>query len=266
MSRKLNLDEPIIIGLHGPAGSGKTSVADSFVPGGVVNIVNQKIGNKDVPRYVIDHYWFAMPLYEMVSIKRNIEGQQRRDRQLYEIHRVLVDLFSNSPLYGAPPYDELTTVVNQIQSMYLPDGKPRTFMQEVGDMCRFYDEDCFTKWMMRHIKNQANYQMRPTDDWDAPQFIAFASDIRYNNEAAMVANSPNGLVIEFTADQEVLDKRIEKRDGYVMTEDQKNHRSEALEVDPELIDITIDTSTMTLEDQFNATKDFIIPQNYRIPH
>ena len=73
----------------------------------------------------------------------------------------------------------------------------------------------------------------------------------------MVANSPNGLVIEFTADQEVLDKRIEKRDGYVMTEDQKNHRSEALEVDPELIDITIDTSTMTLEDQFNATKDFI---------
>lgn len=253
----LHPDEPIIIGFHGLAGSGKTSVGDSFVPGGVVNFINEQIDGKSIPKYIIDHYWFAMPLYELVAIKRTIEGESRRDRQLYEIHKVLVDIFNNSPLYGAPPYDELTAVVNKIQEMYLPEGKPRTFMQEAGDICRFYDHDCFTKWMLRHIRNQASQHMRSTDDWDAPQFIAIVSDIRYNNEAEMVAKSPNGLVIEFTADQEVLDKRIEKRDGFVMTEDQKNHRSEAAEIDKELIDITIDTTEMSLEEQFNITKNFI---------
>lgn len=258
MSVKLNPEEPIIIGLYGAAGAGKTSVANQFVPGGVVNVVNEKILDKEYPLYVLDHYWFAMPLYEMASIRRDIEGEHRRDRQLYEIHRVLVDLFGKSPLYGAPPYEELCTVVHEIQRMHIPrEGKPRTFLQEVGDICRFYDPDCFTKWMMRHIRSQAGYHMKSSDDWEGPMFIAFASDLRFDNEAKAIHDSPNGLVIEFVADQEVLDQRIEKRDGYVMTEEQKNHKSEARQVKPEHIDVTFDTTTMSLEEQFLATKEFI---------
>jgi len=55
--------QPIIIGLAGKAGSGKTSVAESIVPKGSFD--TNKYGMK------WDHLFYALPLYEMASIKKN---------------------------------------------------------------------------------------------------------------------------------------------------------------------------------------------------
>jgi len=63
---KFRDNQPIIIGLAGKAGSGKTSVAESIIPKGSLDAT--KFG------YRWDHLFFALPLYEMYSIKKNIMG------------------------------------------------------------------------------------------------------------------------------------------------------------------------------------------------
>ena len=70
--------QPIVIGLAGRAGSGKTSVAESIVP---------KAGF-EVLRYGMkwDHIFYALPLYEMASSKKNIQGLNADSRKKYALH------------------------------------------------------------------------------------------------------------------------------------------------------------------------------------
>lgn len=119
-----------IIGLAGRAGSGKTSVAETIVPKGSFDSL--KYGAK------WDHIFFALPLYEMFSAKKNIEGHNKESRIKYAIHETLFDLYGRSPIGIIPDYDDLISKVNDIYNLKIDSSeyKPRSFLQKAGDICK----------------------------------------------------------------------------------------------------------------------------------
>jgi dephospho-CoA kinase len=247
--------QPIIIGLSGKAGSGKTSVAEQIVPKGSIAV--NKYGIK------WDHIFYALPLYELASIKKNTQGHNERSRKLYAIHETLYEIFGSSPLANVPQYHDLIKMVDEIYNLSIePEGtKPRTFLQKAGDICRDFDSDCFCKWGVR--KAQAIYKnylrdfyrdMEDVSNQDASPMAIIVSDVRFKNEAQTILDQPNGFVVCFDASQETLNERILKRDGKLMSADQSSHKSESFIDD--IMDISscvINTDNLTIEEQTEQT-------------
>lgn len=254
---KLIKDEtqPIIIGFAGRAGSGKTSVAEHIVPKGSIDV------NKFNMKW--DHIFFALPLYELASAKKNIMGHNQSSRRMYAIHDVLYDLFGASPIGNIPNYDELVRMVHSVHDMKIePEGvKPRTFLQHAGDICRDFDPDCFTKWAIRKSNSiyrkysQDFISSLKEDSYEDMQHMAIIiSDVRFENEAEIILNQPNGVVVCFDASDETLNERILKRDGKPMTEEQLSHKSEKyIEKIKEISTIVVNSDNMTIEQQAEQT-------------
>jgi len=237
-------NQPIIIGLAGKAGSGKTSVAESIVPKGSLDAV--KFG------YRWDHLFFALPLYEMASIKKNIMGINEKSRKLFALHSVLYELYGGSAIGNMPDYEKFVQMVYEIESLSIePEGvKPREFLQQVGDVCRKNYPDCFVHWAL--IKSYKLYTQfcNESEDVDEAKMAIIISDVRYANEAAAIKKQPNGFLICFDASEETLNNRLLKRDGFVPTKDQSKHTSEnGIEEVKKIADIIINTDNMSLEDQ-----------------
>jgi cytidylate kinase len=255
IDKKYDYDSPLIIGLAGKAGSGKTSVAEQIVPKG--SIENFKYG------FNWDHIFFALPLYELASIKKNIMGLNENSRRMYAIHEVLYDIFGGSPIANVPSYPKLVSMVEEIASMKIePEGvKPRTFLQKSGDLCREFDSDCFSYWGIRKAKQLHTKYIRESQislseeiQDEANPFAVLISDVRFENEAQAILNQPNGILITFDASQDTLDGRILKRDGKLMSEEQKSHKSEQfISRIKEISTHVINTDNMNIEQQTLAT-------------
>jgi cytidylate kinase len=238
-------DMPVIIGLCGEAGTGKTTTADKISVKPPVSLQGVKW----------DHHWLSRPLYEMASIKRITEGSEMKDRILYGLHEVVADLFGNSPLYGAPSYETLVELVHQIYYTPISEGseKPRKFLQTVGTLCREIYEDCF----VNYIKSRIYQDFMNEDNFDA--YITFVSDVRLPNEAKFVANHPQGMLIRLKASKNIREERLEKRDGFVISTDEASHASEAIDAIPqEYISFEVDTDDMTEDDQALAVQQLIV--------
>lgn len=253
----LNSDnDPIVIGLCGKAGTGKTSVANSIVPSHSLRFDKSNA-------IVWDHLFFAMPLYEMASIKRMTRGEKMDDRILFQLHEVLFELFGSSPLYGAPPYDDFVSLVKEVHDLSMPandDIKPREFLQKAGEICRSYNENCFTQWAKRKVyqKSLSILGDRDEEHEHIDQYACIFSDVRYENEAEMIKSLPGGILIRFDASHEIRMDRLFNRDGYRMPDEQLNHSSEQVELIPdEMIDYIIDTDTMDVQKQSEETIKFI---------
>lgn len=247
MNKYFDPDHPIVLGLCGKAGSGKTSVAETIVPPHTqfLDTTNDLIWN---------HFWFAMPLYQMASIKRKTLGEQRLDRVKYQIHDVMLELFSHSPLYGAPSYQDLFELVTEVATAPITmeeDEKPRDFLQKTGTLCRSYKDTCFADWVKNRIYTYHSSLAKEGEP--TPAFIV--SDIRYPNEAEMISSLPNGVVVMFEASDEVRRQRLIKRDGFDIPTEQASHASEKIELIPkEFISIKLNTDALTLEEQADITK------------
>ena len=246
--KKFVNNQPIILGLSGKAGSGKTSVAESIIPKGSMETVKFGIN--------WDHIFYALPLYEMASIKKNIIGFNEESRKLFSLHEVLYEVYGGSSIGNMPHYDTLIEKVKQIYNTPVEEEgiKPRTFLQKAGDICREYDENCFANWaIIKANKIYRNYLKNHDEDNVNPLCI-IVSDVRYLNEAKNILKQPNGFVISFDADKEILDQRILKRDGAIMSSEQSGHSSEmeAEEV-KQVASAVIDTNNMNLEQQVAAT-------------
>lgn len=243
---------PIIIGLAGKAGSGKTSVAEAIVPK----------GSFDTKIYGMkwDHIFYALPLYEMASIKKNIMGENAESRKLHAIHDVLYEIYGGSPLGKMPHY---YSFVDKVKAIYdLPIGedasKPRTFLQVAGDICREYDEHCFASWAVSKCNLLYRQYVKEFNLSDLENQLnhmcILISDVRYLNEANSILNQKNGVVISFEADQSILNERILKRDGKLMGIKESNHSSENnIEEIKSISSAIINTNDMTLEEQVEAT-------------
>jgi len=247
MKKRFNPSLPIILGLCGKAGTGKTGVADFLVPGAII-AVDEEAG------IMTDHIVLAQPLYELAAIRRQVEGTARKERILHETHQVLFELFGRSPLYGLPPYSELVELTQAVTALPIQlEGKPRSFLQELGVLCRNTDADCFVKHADRRIK----LGMARAASQDLT-YVAVVSDIRMENEASYVANSENGLLIRFNTDEEVRLERLKKRDGFLMSDSQLKHRSEKLSIPDNIIDLTIDSTLIDLETQAETVKNSLV--------
>lgn len=246
---KYNHSDPIVLGLAGKAATGKTSVAEQIVPKAQINVNNSDI--------VWDHIFFALPLYELASAKKDIVGLRQRERQLYSIHNIIYDIYGASALGNIPDYKDFIELVNQIYNLPISsDGiKPRSFLQKAGDMCRAYDPDCFAKWAERKAKTlYKNYvKSFESEDDDSP-FCVIISDVRFLNEAETIKAMPNGIIVCYDASDEIRNERIYNRDGLYMTEEQKNHRSEQeIDMIKEIADLVVDTDNLTIEQQTQQT-------------
>lgn len=233
---------PIIIGLSGEAGTGKTVTATTVVPTGTVN---------ETDLYLWDHKFLAQPLYEIANIRRTIEGEKAEERIKYETHNVLYNLFGRSPLYGLPDYDILYEVVYDILNTPIePDRekKPRSFLQNVGSLCREINKDVFSEWIIRSIKRDGAW----ADDNDK-QYVCFVSDIRMPNEAKAISEEPNGLVIRLRASENVRRERLLDRDGFLMSKEQAEHESERVnDIPSEYFAVELDTDDLNVTEQANA--------------
>jgi dephospho-CoA kinase len=249
---KLAKDNPIIIGLAGKAGAGKTSVAEQIVPKGAIESI------KDGMKW--DHIFFALPLYEMASIRKNIKGEREKSRKLFALHEVLYDVYGGSAIGSIPDYDSFIELVNKIYSLHIePEGtKPRTFLQGAGDLCRSYDYDCFAKWGILRSKKIYRDALRSMDEQEEMSVGVIISDVRYPNEAQIILDQPNGFVVCFDATQETLDARLMKRDGKVMSPEAAEHSSEKqMDIIKEMASIVIDTNGLDIEQQTSATLQFV---------
>ena len=253
----MNPDYPVVVGFCGRAGTGKTSVGRAIAPQASLS-VPVTLNDKPLYEIVYDHLFLAMPLYELQHIRQGIEGEHRSDRILFETHRALGEILGTNPLFGnTPPYDEFVELVRTISNLPIKaEGKDRAFLQNVGSLCRSYDPDAFVNWVRRKIYESYARVRSETED---NEYICIVSDVRMPNEAAFIAREPNGLLIEFTASEETRDARLYERDGALMTPEQKAHESERVEdIDPSLIDITINTDDMSLEDHIKTVKQIIV--------
>ncbi|HJS83533.1 MAG TPA: hypothetical protein VJ742_11940 [Nitrososphaera sp.] len=247
--RRFKHGEPIVLGLAGEALTGKTVTADRLSPPAKVDV--------DGP---VD--WssmaFATPLYAMATIRQKTQGEQVLDRMLYGIHEILVDLFGGSPLYGAPAYDELVEMAYEIvEATCEPDGmKARTFMQIVGtDICRKYDPDCFVRYLQRRVR--VDYHRWESEEQDF--YGAVIGDLRFENEAKMIHEHPNGVLVKFIADIDVRRARSRKRDGKELTASQHAHSSETgiNSIPSSWFDAIIDTSYISVDEQVQRVKDLV---------
>jgi hypothetical protein len=246
MISNYNPDYPILVGLAGKAATGKTSVAEAIVP-------KASFGNER-DEMIWDHLFFAMPLYELFSIRTKIEGENKDSRQLYAIHETLYDIYGSSPLGKVPKYADLIELVYAIyeESIYFEGSKPRTFLQKVGDYCRHYDPNCFASWGIRKAKKIYRENILSTEN-EVPHCILI-SDVRFKNEAEAILAEPNSFLIRFDADPEIRRERIFNRDNVYMTDDQMSHSSEKEldQIEDSLFHI-IDSSNMTIEQQVDHT-------------
>lgn len=251
--KKIIDNQPIILGLSGKAGSGKTSVAEAIVPKGSMETVKYGIN--------WDHIFYALPLYEMASIKKNTVGFNEDSRKLYALHNVLYEVYGGSPIGNMPDYDVLVDKVRQINNLPIEkEGiKPRTFLQKAGDICREFDPNCFSNWaIIKANKLYKSYIKQQADDDNINPMCVIISDVRYLNEAKGILKQPNGFVISFDADEDVLKERLIKRDGKMMDQSQTEHSSE-LEAEQvkQIASTIINTNHMTLEEQVSATLTYL---------
>jgi cytidylate kinase len=246
-------NQPIIIGLAGRAGSGKTSVAEHIVPKGSVELTKHGIK--------WDHIFYALPLYELASIRKSIKGFNEDNRQLYAIHDVLFDIYGGSALGLVPSYSDLVSRVHEIKNLPMePEGvKPRSFLQKAGDVCRKDFEDCFAKWGINKSGSlYRDYLKSLGEEEELMQFVVIISDVRFENEAKAILDQPNGVVVCFDASDETLNERLIKRDGKGMDPDLASHKSEhGIEAIKNMTKYIINTDNMSIEDQASATIDIL---------
>jgi hypothetical protein len=249
MKHEYNPNYPIIVGLAGKAATGKTSAAETIVPKASFNNMRDGI--------MWEHIFFAMPIYELYSIRTKIEGANSQSRKLYSTHEALYDLYGSSPIGNIPNYDDFVKLVYDVvqEPLNFSGGKPRTYLQNIGDLCRAHDEKCFADWGIRKAyKMYREYLRSVKEDEEANPYCVFISDVRFKNEAEAILAKPNSMLIGYETSDTVRRERIYDRDGVYMTDEQMSHRSEQ-EIDSfsDLVSVLIDSSSISIEDQASAT-------------
>lgn len=251
---------PIILGLTGSIASGKTVTAQALAP--TARVLPPEFDVDGFRTVHWDALSYALPLHEMATIRRNIEGDGARDRQLYEIHTTLLDVFGASPLYGAPPYDRLVEMVHQIADYPISQsGKPRKFLQYVGtEIIRAYNEDTWVTWMDRKIRTEFNLFLSTRHEDSEQPFGVIIDDVRMHNEAEYVKEAPNGLLVKLWARPDVIAERVYDRDGAWVTDDVTRHESEvqSASIPDEWCTAIVDTSDMSVEVQVATIREIVV--------
>lgn len=247
-------DRPIVLGLAGEAGTGKTATANVLAP-------PARMAEPDKDGIWWEPLAAAAPLYELASILQMTEGAKTFDRKAYAVHAVLVDLFGQ-PAYGAPPYEEVVELVYDLCCAPPPQGeKPRSFLQNTGARVRELSPDCIVGWMGRKIVSLNAFFRQENKHLDPiPMFGVVLSDLRLENEVTFVRETTNGVMVKLTCDPQERQERLAKRDGgQVMSASQKGHNTETwiASANDACFDAVIDTTSLSLSQQVGRVLEVV---------
>lgn len=208
----------IVVGLKGPSVSGKTTLARDLEAGLRREAEKGGEGLGDV--LWVNYLGFALPLYELLSLRLGLKGEHSVDRRLYGAHRIITSLLGSNPLFGAPAYDELIDLVKTIcidmsvdESF---DSKNRKFLIDVAALLREYDNDCFLKNMKTLIlesyyaatKNSVD-EVDESIEWGFPYHLVIVHDIREVAQAKFLKNTyKQCYIVELGLDPEVHAQRL----------------------------------------------------------
>lgn len=240
-----NDDYPIVIGLSGLPGTGKSTVANGLVPNMAVRI-DEKTDT------VWDCLRFSVPCKAIVNIRTQVTGEDAIDRQLYQVMNVYLDLFG-SPLFGGPKFEELVELT--YESLELSMGQ-RELSQAIGAMCRSHQPEVFSQWMRKKINNRFKlFEEHSTH-------IIIIPDANYPEDTDMIRAQPNGLVIDLCASDEMRDERLNERDDLSFVKNEYDARLEELHQSI-TYDTQVDTTDLSKEDQL-ITVHGIIAEKFDI--
>jgi cytidylate kinase len=261
MKTIFNDSKPIILGIAGKAGTGKSTIGSYLAPMGRIASSFQQENEGFYPIFW-DHLSFAMPLYRISSIRTGIQGSNRDDRIKYEILDTVLDSFGKSPLFGAPPFQNLIQMVNQLATYPCPqDGsKPRAFLQYAGDVFREEDSHVLIKLMARKIRDintrfrqdvdqvLADHDEEGTDEVLIPKVPGIVvTDVRTRDEAAFLLQQENIILIKLECDDATRFARLSERDGEgIETLTTRNHETEQQlnTIPDDWFNVIIDTTEM----------------------
>lgn len=244
---------PIFVSLNGPAGVGKTTTAHLLAPSRAQMLDH-------MPPVTYFNQILAAPIYEMVTTKRLIEGPDKKDRILYELHNTLDTLMARHIAY-----DDLVELVYDVYAMDAgskDDPKPRTFMQTVGDMCRAVYKDCFVDAVIRQARldyNRLTLEYAEHEN-DPPLHFVIVSDTRYANEVERLRETGNFLLVRLEASPNTLNERLLDRDGVLMSPEELAHPTEQeWQTFPEdWFDLILNTDTLDLTEQALTVQEFLL--------
>jgi dephospho-CoA kinase len=258
----------LVYGLHGKAGSGKTTTANMLC--GAATFKEENIdGNVLFWR----HTTFAQPLKELISAKRNYPLSADRDRLLYEIARILRTVYGESPLFGAPPFQDLFQLIYDIANMSIghADDNYRTFQQTVADMIRAYNPDAFANAVKYKLSSALFESKKENESYSAEHpdktynTIYIVSDVRYDNECEMLRSVAGGYedinivgrVIKLKANKKTRETRLIARDGDKIRKSNRSHSSED-GVSAEHLYTTIDTDNLSQDEVVKQVRSIIL--------
>ena len=250
---------PILVGLTGSIASGKTATAQALSP--AARVLSSDFDDDGYLSIHWQHVPFALPLHQMATVRQTTTGDGAFDRMCYQIHAILLDVFGASPLYGAPPYNDLVKMVQQIVSFpVVSEGKPRKFLQHVGtEVVRAYNPDAWVTWMDRKVRGMFMQHCATRGEESERPFGVVIDDVRMLNEAEYIRSAPNGLLIKLWARPDIIAERLYDRDSTFLTEDVLNHESErqAASIPDDWCTAIIDTSDMSIEIQVAAIRELV---------
>lgn len=222
--------KPIVLVLTGKSGVGKSTLAGAIAPPLGSSTINYT-DNLPNPwnRHPIHWHEFSIqpPLQALLAARSRIEGENDVERQKYEILKTLLDLFNQSPLYGAPPFDDLVRMVNELMSFSANYDK--SFMRSARQLIEAYDPDALYKCLSRSVigryvsyNNDLVKDIEELEDtypdkaFGPKLFGAVISDVSSDEEWDFIRSTfDNTLVIELQCDEDIRMERLDDHDTEV---------------------------------------------------
>jgi hypothetical protein len=254
----------LTVAIAGKAGTGKTTATNLLTASTLTTRSNTKQSpeasmlsgvhayegtSEDDNVYGWDRTIFAAPLKEIIGIKETLSGPDMVDRRLYQIHNIVSALYNHSPIYGGPTYKKLVKLVRAIDDLPLGsyNDNYRTFQQSTADMIKANNEDAFANFVYQKAMSKISDINEDIEDFEDQGLqyhrILVVGDLRYDNEADMIANKLKGLIYELKASKKVRKERLEQRDGVAIAKENAKHSSEQ-RIDKSYIHMTIDTDDL----------------------
>lgn len=258
--KSLTSTEPVYVGFVGPAGSGKTFTAKSIVP----SVSAAFYGDPSLyPNVRWEHRWMSSPLYGIYAARTETIGEDKQSRIMHAIHDIVTSVMRNGI-----DFEEMLELIYDLYALPItnqPDEKPRTFLQQAGDLFLKQDQLCLVRYSKSKIYSAWMDACSEYDRYDleAPWYVGIISDVRQVHEAKLIHDSKNSLLIKFEADPTIIQGRLLDRDGILLSETEASHRTEqGFDLIPnEWYDLVIDTTEMSKKEQVEQVKQFILSHN-----
>lgn len=225
----VNDDLPLVLlGIKGPSYAGKNLLSRMIVPSASTTSIDEEKYSGKGHFFTWSSVPFTLPIKGLYRSLMSINGHYARDRKLYAVHSELSALFGNSPVAGAPPYDDLIELVHEVVDCKLDDSAKtqRDFMQWIGNRCRQLRSDCFVSSAKsqiikdHYVKVSEWFYSRNEGDPVPTAHIVVIPDCRLWDEGEFIRNYPYSYIVDLDLDEFGVKQQALELDGMNLTPDQ----------------------------------------------